>query len=256
MEMEPAKATTSKTKQDLRLDAEKTRQILNRDGLCVLEDSLRADQLETIEREVVNFIDNGALIQVNRGLGAKKLHFRTFNGDEIKTHAPSVSELYYALLPLVREVFCQPLHTMDNLRIGMSVNVLSAGDKFALHYDRNEATVIFYLTNQSEGALTIYPRWRVLIWNRYRFPFSLLQVALDLRLKTSFLRRWINPRKVLPKRGRVLLMQGTKCLHGMEPFQGGDRRISIQLAYVRSNEGFSESETRSYYGMPSKPQQA
>lgn len=128
------------------------------------------------------------------------------------------------------------LKKLIDLEVGTSVNLMQErlGHKFRPHFDRNEYTVVIYLTNNPNFPIKIYPNIRTdpLLGN----PTWLYE------------KNQLAAKVVYPKPGLAIVFKGRTCLHGVE-YEGdlitGEDRVSIQFAFDTKKLSFREQK---YYG--------
>lgn len=100
---------------------------------------------------------------------------------------------------------------------------------YRYHYDRNAVTAILYLNETEGGETECYPNDRLDFW---KATHPRLQRRLDSLLQTRVLRRLsLKETWVRPETGKLLIMQGDRCLHSVLPVRGRRERINVVMAY-------------------------
>jgi hypothetical protein len=124
----------------------------------------------------------------------------------------------YALAPIADRV------------AGINVNITPPGGEYRWHYDRNQVTAIVYLNEVDGGATEVYANHRILLPRRMRA----LQAHLDAIVGTRAVLALAGTKSVvMPRAGRLVVMQGDRCLHSVCPVEGTRERINLCMAYDR-----------------------
>ena len=121
------------------------------------------------------------------------------------------------------------------------------------HYDRNAVTAIIYL-NAPQGGETI-------VWPLYRFPIhwftgesaafssgSYWYYKTDQLLWNRHIKWWLAPllwgstkKVVRPKPGRILVMNGNRCLHCVSEQRGPGERINLIMSFGKPGASYKQA---------------
>ncbi len=229
---------------------EEERNRFRRDGFLVIDSFLQEAECEAIRATVDELSGRDRLIKVDRVGRTSVSRFATINGTELERSIPRVAGAYAEVADFVRAIASDDLTPLENRAIGVSINVTSPGQQFAMHYDRNAVTAVIYLNSvESGGQMEFYPKHRLFLGTRSNPFLKRLQHVLDVGTKTSLWKRLSGQRHLVsPTAGRMLVFRGNRCLHGVRPVEGTVARYSLQLAYDLPAVSFARSETTDYYG--------
>lgn len=171
------------------------------------------------------------VIEVNHD----EIIIQTLNGQDLLRLSPLTLKVYNYAYEQLKNVF-PTLKKLKDQKIGISANYLnSVTQKFRLHFDRNQITLVLYLNTCNPFPLQLYP----LIRSDPRIS----------GLKESFSTRDIVPVKVYPAPGLSVIFWGRRTLHGVilddEVDKSDTNRYSLQFAFDLDE---SEYDDEDYYG--------
>lgn len=173
----------------------------------------------------------------------------TLNGQDIENDVPTVNDLYTPLNTVVNVITGKEFAPQANKSIGLSINVIPPGGQFCFHHDRTEITAILYLNEIDGGEMELYPRYRIRLKQSQVGIKKWLQLLFDLCVRQKPLRALFGRQEmVIPKPGKILIMEASKCLHRVCPVVGNRERYSAQLAYDLPGTVFTKELTKDYYG--------
>ena len=190
--------------------------------------------IERTLQEVSGAFASANPIRVN----ADDIVIRTFNGDQLLALCPSVGEVYQFTLDSVRRQV-PDIKELEDRTIGISSNYLRRGsDKFRMHFDRNQLTVVIYLNDLDALPLVLYPNVR-------RDP-------IQTGVKDRFELAGLEPQVVFPKRNLAVTFFGRRTFHAINPAtttsgNSGDR-YSLQFAFDFDSFDYRDEQ---YYGKTS-----
>ena len=181
---------------------------------------------------------------VHRWLKNRPLHYFVLDGYRIVRTLPDVMDIYAAITSLVLKLTNWTVVRFPDQQVACNVNITPAGGSYRYHYDRNAVTAILYLNETPGGETECYPDYRIPVGGND----SRLQQFMDLILQNGLLRAISRKQMVVrPRPGRLLIMQGDRCLHSVYPVRGDQDRINIVMAYDTPNSsGRSNDELNSY----------
>lgn len=212
---------------------------LFKDGYYIGESFSSIDTINNIAEELKIAFESKNIIKVNND----GINIKTINGNELLSRSSSTRELYNRILVLLRETFGD-VEELDDNKIGISANFLSKEENnFRLHFDRNQLTVVIYITNSNNFPLVVYPKMREdpRFYDGEGFP--------PVKSKKD-----VQPVKIYPKKGLGIVFWGRTTLHGVvfEPSRHSDAvqpRYSLQFAFDLHK---SDYDGEAYYGNKSE----
>lgn len=207
-------------------------QRLNDEGLIIIDPFIGDTLIKDTFREVSEAF-NTEYINVS----SDDIFIKTLNGDKLLALCPNVGKVYKYVLDLLKSEFSE-IHELTDKTIGISANFLSGqNDRFRLHFDRNQLTVVVYLNDLNVFPLVLYPNVR-------RDP-------LFVGVKDSFDLAAINPKSILPKQNLAVVFYGRRTFHGVtnenpvEIAKQNPLRYSLQFAFDFDSFDYGEED---YYG--------
>lgn len=198
------------------------------EGYHVFDAFLGGGEAGALLAQVDRYRAGHQLTRIQRPSGPRPLDYFVIGGVAIAEHLPELHRLRERVNRLVNGCCGQRLAPLANARAAVNVNITPPGGAYRWHYDRNAVTAIVYLNDVEGGETEMYPRYRVRIPARY----SAVQRALDRFLQVPATRRTFGRLvTVRPKAGRVLVMEGNRCLHSVRAVNGTRERIAVILSY-------------------------
>lgn len=199
-----------------------------------IQDSIDAQSPENQRRKVViEHISNVAdllgriesvkddiALEIVKETDEQALRYRVIDGLKVKEHLPDIWALGEKFLPYVEKLWGGPLKLLED-QYAVNVNIVPVGGQQGSHYDRNEVTVIIYLTSPRGG---------------------------ENRMKTG--KSTMTPVKA--EAGRMITLVGAnKILHGVDPVlepQNGEspERIAIVLGYGLPDRSYVNAEADAF----------
>ena len=196
-----------------------------RDGVEIF-DGFRNDlRCQELMKEVHNYNKANDLPLIERPARGRSLRYRVIDGDQVYYSLPRVVALYDEVLKMV-QVYDPKLIPLPNRTARLNVNVTPPQGEYRWHYDRNAVTAVLFLNEVQGGEIEMYPK--------FRFPMGTrkdgkLQHLCDTAVRC--VRPLLRSSVVQPSAGRLILMQGDRCLHSVRRVEGLQERISIIMAY-------------------------
>ena len=189
-----------------------------------------------------------SLINVNQTSVTSRKKFLTLNGEDIEENVPAAVPLYAKVNEVINRISGKEYAALENKKIGLSINVTPAGGTFSWHHDRHEITAILYLNEvQGGGELEFFPNNRLLLKNNQQGLRKWLQLGCDaVGLAVSMVVR--TKIRVVPERGVMCVMVGTRCTHRVRPVVGDRDRVCVIFAFDVAGKNFSKELTADYYG--------
>ncbi len=207
---------------------------LETDGFAMLSD-LAPDPLIAAAAEELREAFTADTIRVD----SDGIRITTLNGAELLSRSEATEDLYALVLDHLRAEF-REVHEIEDQRIAISANLLVAeSDQFRFHFDRNQLTVIIYLSASENFPLLLYPFMRE---DPRHFPEDSPPPVKD--------RDGEQPVKLYPQPGLAVAFWGRRTIHGIEfeaPREGESvqPRYSLQFAFDLED---SDYRGESYYG--------
>lgn len=192
---------------------------------------LSEDDCSVLLNQIAAYRSTHELPEVFRAAGDRPLHYSVIDGERITTHFPDLVSLYERVNALVNEAMGEELVPLEDLRVGLNVNVTPAGGTYRWHYDRNAVTAILYLNAVPGGETEIYPNYRLFMEGA---RYSALQRIADRVLETPIVRGMFGRLvQVAPETGLLVAMRGNRCLHSVRAVEGDADRINVIMSYDR-----------------------
>lgn len=203
---------------------------MKRDALRVIDDFLTASQCEEILATISAYRRRHEPPLINRAERGRSLRYRVIDGNAV-AHALSELELLYRHTgQLIGAWLGHAVAPIEDRVAGININITPPGGEYRWHYDRNAVTAIVYLNEVSGGATEVYANHRILLPERLRIG----QPRLDAIVGARAVRALVGSKSVVvPRAGRLVVMQGDRCLHSVCPVEGSDDRINLCMAYDR-----------------------
>ena len=190
---------------------------------------LSEDDCSVLLNQIAAYRSTHELPEVYRAAGDRPLHYRVIDGECISADLPDLISLYARINIIVNEAMGEELVPLEDLRVGLNVNVTPAGGTYRWHYDRNAVTAILYLNAVPGGETEIYPNYRLFMEGaRYSALQRIADRVLEMRIVRGMFGRLVQ---VAPETGLLVAMRGNRCLHSVRPVEGDADRINVIMAY-------------------------
>lgn len=215
-------------------------------GDCVVIDHFATtDHCADLLAGVNDYRSRHSLPIIERTNGELPLKYSVIDGDRIAEGLRDVLNVYERVTRLVKELWHGEIEPLPDRKVACNINITQPGGSYRYHYDRNAVTAILYLNASSGGETECYPNYRVSLTSR---AHSNLQHKLDRVLQNRFVRFVAATRLLVrPRPGRLLIMQGNRCLHSVRPVIRGVDRINIVMSYDRPHARFHVDDNLNRY---------
>lgn len=198
---------------------------------------LSEDECSALLKQISTYRSSHELPEVYRAAGDRPLHYRVIDGECISADLPDLISLYARINIIVNEAMGEELVPLEDLRVGLNVNVTPAGGTYRWHYDRNAVTAILYLNAVPGGETEIYPNYRLFMEGaRYSALQRIADRVLEMRIVRGMFGKLV---RVAPEPGLLVAMRGNRCLHSVRPVEGDADRINVIMAYDRPGVQFA-----------------
>ena len=199
--------------------------------LRVVDDYLPLPRCEEILARISAYRRSHEPPLIDRAAPGRSLRYRVIDGNTISQSICELEELYLETGQLIGRWAGFELAPIAERVAGINVNITPPGGEYRWHYDRNEVTAIVYLNEVDGGATEMYANHRILLPPRLRA----MQSRLDAIVGTRAARAIAGTKSVvMPRAGRLVVMQGDRCLHSVCPVEGTRERINLCMAYDRT----------------------
>lgn len=204
-----------------------------RQQYCVMDDALSPTQATRLLGQIRAVCRHEQPGMIHREHGDRPLHYQVIDGDRAARDLPQVAALIGQFLDQAQRWYGAPLEPVTRSAVAVNVNVTPPGGTYRWHYDRNAVTVILYLNTVIGGAIELCPGYRILL--PAGWATSRAQRTLDGVLEQRHLRRLAGHTVAIePRPGRMVLMQGRRCLHSVQPVgPGSPERVAVVIAFDR-----------------------
>ncbi|HEX2269976.1 MAG TPA: 2OG-Fe(II) oxygenase [Pyrinomonadaceae bacterium] len=215
------------------------------DGCAVMEDFADPTLCAELLDQVNDYRSRHTVPVIERRNGPLPLKYSVIDGDRIAADLPDVMNVYERVTRLVQELWRGGIEPLPDRKVACNINITQPGGSYRYHYDRNAVTAILYLNATSGGETECYPNYRLSLAPA---THSSLQQKLDRVLQNRFV-RFITANQLLvrPRPGRLLIMQGNRCLHCVRPVRGSQDRINIVMSYDRPHARFDVDDDLNRY---------
>ena len=215
------------------------REKLNEEGFVLIENYIPTSIIEDLQKQIQLAFMSKDVIRVNND----GIIISTINGNELLSKSSLASEMYKLTFDLLSDSFFNVFELCDK-RIAISANLLnSVNDGFRLHFDRNQITVVLYLSLNPSFPLILYP----LVRKDPRVFQSDANKRIDVKCEKKI--------KIYPKPGLAVVFWGRRTLHGVlcektENAEGvtstpSNDRLSLQFGFDLDKFSYNGE---SYYG--------
>ena len=195
----------------------------------VLSQFVDFEGCSSIVRRVSEYRAQHVLPQIYRDERRRSLRYSVIDGQGIERAFPEVMDLYRSVNRFLQEELgLQNITMLKNRTASVNINIMSPGNTYRWHYDRNAVTAILFLNSVLGGELEMYANYRILLpsgkWSR-------AQRYVDWLLASSWIRRLFGRKQVIsPEAGLLLVMRGDRCLHSVGAIEKGDR-LNVIMTY-------------------------
>lgn len=162
----------------------------------------------------------------------RSLRYRVLDGHRIGARLPALDALLPGLLRTAIDLTgIKDLQPLTNRAAAINLNITPPGGEYRWHYDRNAVTAILYLNAVEGGETELLPGYRLHLG---RWKHTALQRWLDRALREPGIRGLTaTPVRVEPRPGRLLVMNGDRCLHSVCPVRGSRERYNLVMTFDR-----------------------
>jgi hypothetical protein len=170
------------------------------------------------------------------------IKIKTINGDLLFLYSPETAKAYKAILNHFTPLLKTGLFEIENKKIAYSENFITNDDSFRFHFDRNDFTVVFYLSDAPKFPLVMYPLVRPNGMLKLFIRGTLMRYAW-FKYVTLFKKKYV----IYPKIGKIVCFLGNQNLHGISASKESNdmNRFSVQLAFNFTNKN---EQIINYYG--------
>ena len=177
------------------------------------------------------------LPHVKREIKGRSLDYRVMDGLFIQKHLPALIELTPKIIQAANELCGYNLFPISNPAAVVNVNITSRGGEYRWHYDRNAITAILYLNQVKRGETELIPNSRLHLG---LLKHSCFQRWVDQRLIGKLNRAQAVPGivQVSPKPGRLMIMQGDRCLHSVNAVGSQIERYNVIYTFDKKGARF------------------
>ena len=213
-------------------------------GCLVLEKFVTENECARLIALVNEFRREHDVPIIDRPSGELPLRYSVIDGERIVERLPHVQRVYDSVSRLVQGLWRGVIEPLSDRKVACNINITQPGGSYRYHYDRNAVTAILYLNETKGGETECYPNYRLALTRESNSP---LQQKLDRLLQSRVLRSAANQLLVQPRAGRLLIMQGNRCLHSVRPVRGQTERINIIMSYDHPDAYFATAEDLNAY---------
>jgi len=212
-------------------------------GYCIVQQFLPPNDLVQLRAEIENYVTHQKTTQVRWAAS----HFDTFNGSMVDKHVPALDGLYdHHLLHEIKKLNPR-MGTLAQRGVGLSINVIPNNGRFQPHFDRHRLTAVLYINDEYDGGeMRLYPRIRYWLGPPIGWLKKKLQRLLDNHVRRdTYVSIYSKQVSIKPRAGDLIIFEGTRTYHAVQPVTAGMDRISIQFAYDLIGTSYDISD---YYG--------
>ena len=105
-------------------------------------------------KELIGKVRAECAVTVKREVAGKRLDYQVIDGNKVKERLPELWELSEILQPYAEKLWGDKLVPLTD-QAAVNVNIVGASGEQGLHRDRNEVTLILYLTTPNRGGLQV-----------------------------------------------------------------------------------------------------
>ena len=214
-------------------------------GCLVLENFAAAGECAELVAQVNEYRREHTVPMIERCAEELPLKYGVIDGERIAECLPRVGNVYDSVTRLVRKLSRGQVEPLADRKVACNINITQPGGSYRYHYDRNAVTAILYLNATEGGETECYPNYRLSLPSA---SSSTLQQRLDRFLQHRLVRSVAASQLLIrPRVGRLLIMQGNRCLHSVRPVLGETDRLNIIMSYDRPNAQFDVADDLNKY---------
>lgn len=208
---------------------------LNKYGYKIFDNLISENEVSEAKKELDSAFYNNETIKVD-GDG---IRIKTLNGVDLLNISPYTQILYNKVLFMLQKEF-ECIYELDDQKIGISANLLvDSSDQFRLHFDRNQVTIVIYLTESPQFPLELYPLMREDPRAEGKTSPQLVKSTTDVQSVT-----------ISPTPGKAVCFWGRRTIHGIsyKPEKINikcEARYSLQFAFDLEKTSYNGEQ---YYG--------
>jgi hypothetical protein len=198
-------------------------------GFAVIDDFVDQRTCTDLVQSVNDYRDHHHPPFVERRARGLDLRYQVIDGARMADAFPVIAELLKEIDRTVAELCTRRLARLGG-QAGVNVNITPPGGSYRWHYDRCPVTAMIYLNAVSGGEIELYPRYRIPCGP---LAGTTLQRYVDAVVASRPLRWLARARHVVlpPAPGRLLVIRGDRCLHGVREVGDGPDRINLVVSY-------------------------
>ena len=201
---------------------------VERDGYALADAIAEGDECARLAGAIVRYAAEHPLPLIERTCSDRALRYSVIDGEAIAQSLPEVAAIFEEMRRALATATGREVLPLADARAAINVNITSPGGEYRWHYDRNPLTAIVYLNSVEGGAIELHPRYRLFLG---RLRHSKLQRLIDCVLRWRWMRALAaEPVVISPAGGRVVAMNGLRCLHSVRRVERGTR-IALVFAY-------------------------
>jgi hypothetical protein len=200
---------------------------LVRDGYALADAIAERGECARLADAIGCYAAEHPLPLIERTCSDRALRYSVIDGDAIAQSLPEVATIFEEMRRALAAATGRDVVPLADARAAINVNITAPGGEYRWHYDRNPLTAIVYLNSVEGGAIELHPRYRLFLG---RFRHSMLQRFIDCVLRWRWVRIAARRVVVSPAGGRVVVMNGLRCLHSVGRVERGTR-IALVFAY-------------------------
>jgi hypothetical protein len=199
-----------------------------RDGYALADAIVEHGECARLADAIVRYAAEHALPLIERTCSDRALRYSVIDGAAIAQSLPEVAAIFEEMRRALATASGRDVVPLADARAAINVNITAPGGEYRWHYDRNPLTAIVYLNCVEGGDIELLPRYRLFLG---RLRHSKLQRFIDCVLRWRWMRAIAaEPVVVSPAGGRVVVMNGSRCLHSVRRVERGTR-IALVFAY-------------------------
>jgi hypothetical protein len=199
-----------------------------RDGYALAQAIAERGECVRLADAIGRYAAEHALPLIERTCSDRALRYSVIDGEAIAQSLPEIAAIFEDMRRALVAATGRDVAPLADIRAAINVNITPPGGEYRWHYDRNPLTAIVYLNSVEGGDIELHPRYRLFLG---RLRHSKLQRFIDCVLRWRWMRAIAaEPVVVSPAGGRVVVMNGLRCLHSVRRVESGTR-IALVFAY-------------------------